>query len=216
MWQTVTEAVYQAEGNPAFDKPVPFSEIHLCGNCRRRRSTAPAKKVLTSQFGSWGDIQQDSTGGRWLCLPCAWTYRSPDLRRRSTVVHLDGTMNRPGIPALREILSAPIPADVAVIVPLSGKRIVAPRARWGQVVFDAGALQWRPRHKRLMHHATRLRELGFTETDLKADSPNHAVLTSLPVETHAEVRSMWREMHPLRDDKSLFPLFLLLSRKVTP
>lgn len=212
---SVTEALYQARGKPDFDKPARFETTRMCGNCLDRKVVAPASKVLTSQFGSWDNVAQDKDGGRWLCLPCATTYRATDLRRRTSIIKQDATLERPDLAALRVVLSGPIPADTAVIVPLSGKKIIAPNARWGMLVSDTGLLRWTGRHKRLMGCAVALREMGFPESSLREDSPAFPILASLPVEQHEEVRSMWREMKPIRDDKTILPLFLFLSRKVT-
>lgn len=211
---SVTEALYQARGCPPLDKPVVFETQRTCGNCQRLRDTAPAKRVLTSQFGSWGDIIQDPKGGRWLCLPCASTYRATDVRRRTSIIRQHGSLECADLGTLRAMLSNPIPADVAVVVPLSGKRLIAPRAQWGTVITDTCLLKWSSRHKRLMDHAVTLREMGFTETGLRAPSPPFVVLSGLPVDQHAQVRSMWRDLKTVREDKTLLPFYLFLSRKV--
>lgn len=211
---TTTEALYQARGKPPLDKPVVFETFRLCGNCLSRKDVGKAHKILTSQFGSWDDVTQDPEGGRWLCLACASTYRAQDLRRRTSVIHQDGTLERPDLGGLRDVLSRPIPADVSVIIPLSGKKIIAPRAKWGQVVTDTCGLTWSARHKRLMGYGVALREMGFSEAALREESPPFVVLVDLPVEQHADVRHMWREFAVIRTDKTLLPLFLFLSRKV--
>ena len=211
---SVTEALYHARGNPPFDKPVSFTENKTCGNCHRRRPTGPARKVLTSQFGSWDDIVQDHEGGRWLCLPCASTYRAADLRRRTTRIDMNGDLTHPDLAELRTSLSKPVPMDVALIVPISGKKIIAPRAQWGKVVTDTGSFTWSARHKRSMEYATILREMGFPESSLREESPAFPILAAPPFDQHEHVRAMWKYLAPTRADKSLLPLILLLSRKV--
>lgn len=209
-----TEALYQARGKPPLDKPVTFETFHLCGNCLNRREAAPAHRILTSQFGSWDDVAQDPDGGRWLCLPCASTYRAVDLRRRTSIIHQDATLERPDLSGLRAALDRPIGHTTAIIIPLSGKRIIAPRATWGRLVTDTCTLTWTARHKRLMGYGVALREMGFSEAALREDSPPFVVLGSIPPEEHERVRAMWREWRVIREDKTLLPLFLFLSRKV--
>lgn len=196
------------------DKPVTFETFRLCGNCLSRRKVGPAQRILTSQFGSWDDVVQDPEGGRWLCLPCASTYRATDLRRRTSIIHQDGTLDRPDLIALRAVLNRPIEPTTAIIVPLSGKKIIAPRATWGRLVTDTCTMQWTARHKRLLGYGVALREMGFSESALREESPPFVVLAELPVEEHARVRDMWREWKVIREDKTVLPLFLFLSRKV--
>ena len=41
-----------------------------------------------------------------------------------------------------------------------------------------------------------------------------AVISRLPASEHENVRRMWRALKVVREDKTLLPLFLFLSRKV--
>ena len=209
----VSEALYHAKGNPPLDKPVTFGGPHLCGSCRRITDTAPAGKVLTSQFGSWDDVVQDPEGGRWLCLPCASVYRDPTYRRRTHVVKMDGTVKHLETTTLREYLRAPIPPDVSLIVPLSGKRIIAPRAKWGSLTTDTGTVHWMAAHKRAMEAGIALREWGFPESSLREGSPPHGIIMKMPFSEHGKVRETWRVFDFARNDKIILPLMLFLSRK---
>lgn len=210
---TVSEAVYRALDNPAVDKPVSFEGPGHCGNCRTVTAVAPAHRILTSQFGSWDHIVADEHGNRWLCAPCAWAYRAADYRRRSTIITTTGHLTHPEAHQLRTILQRPIPADTAVIVPTSAKKIVLPRGRWGTLTHDAGTLTWTPRHRAAINAAARLRELGCSESDLTQTSPPFRVLSAHPPDTQAEIAALWRTLAPMRRDALLMPLIQYLSRK---
>lgn len=210
---TVTEAVYQAAGNPPVDRPVSFDGPRFCGNCRRTRPGAPAHKILTSQFGSWDHITADPHGARWLCTACAWSYRAADYRRRNTVVTAAGSVNHPESAQLREMLTRPIPADTAIIVPVSTKKIVLPLAQWGMLATDAGCLSWRPRHHKATTAATRLRDLGCSEPELSASAPPFRVVSALSASERLEVAALWRSLASVRADKAAMGLIQNLSRR---
>lgn len=208
-----SDAAYQLAGSPGITKPVIFDAEHFCGNCHETKSTAPAKKILTSQFGSWEDIAMDPRGGRWLCLPCAWAYRDLKLRRISTLIE-DGAMTHPTPTELRTgVLTGPIPSTTAVVVPVSGKRIVLPKGTWGALTFDGGVMQWRPRDRRLLGVMSMFRAMDVGEKELMADIMPGRVLADTPHHRHTELSEQWTLLDPLRKDKVRAPLFLMLSRE---
>lgn len=209
----VTEALYQAEGNPVLDKAGEPQIGSRCGNCRRRVLTVKASSVLTSRFGSWDDIAVEPDGGRYLCFPCAWTYRCVPLRRTVTLVTAEPSLTHPSGVEVRTLLSRALTAQESLIVPLSGKRIVAPRARWGQVTVDSKSFTWSPSHRRLLLLATQLRGWGFRERGLLEPSPPFETLSRIEVGLHEEIRSAWSAFEPARDDKTLIGLYLRLSRE---
>lgn len=210
----VTEALYQSEGKPALDKPGVPREGSPCGSCGRSVPTLPASGVLTSRFGSWDDIAVDpKEGGRWLCVPCAWAYRSVPLRRQVTLVTVDGTVHRPTWQQVRDLLQKPLPLEQALIVPVSGKRIVAPRADWGKVTADCGPISWTVSHRALLNVAVFLRAAGFGEHHLAAQSPPFEVMVKIEPGRHAAIRRAWRAFDPARADKVMLPLFQRLTRE---
>lgn len=209
----VTEALYRAEGKPVLDKAGEPREGLSCGNCRARTTVVSAGSVLTSRFGSWDDIIVGAEGERFLCLPCAWTYRSVPLRRSVTLVTTGPSLARPTGAQVRTLLQGPLPADVALIVPLSGKRIVAPRARWGQVAVDTGPFTWSASHARLLRLAVRLRGWGFGEKAMAESAPPFEILSRIRLDAHDDIRGAWREFEPARADKTMLGCYLRLSRE---
>lgn len=217
---SVTKAVYQFEGNPSVDKPVIFDNASICGNCKTPSKTAPASRILTSQFGSWDVIMEDPKGGRWLCEPCAWAYRSVPYRRSPAVVTVDGAddgavskvmwANRAD---LVQMLSRPIPSTMALSIPLSGKKIVLPTARWGMVATDTRVMRWTSRNHHQLQAALELRALGAGESALAEPSPPYFLLDKTELDQHARIKFLWDVLRPVREDKTMLPLFQNLSRK---
>lgn len=217
---SVTKAVYQFEGNPSVDKPVMFDHAAVCGNCETASLTAPASKILTSQFGSWDAIIEDPKGGRWLCDSCAWAYRSVPYRRAAAIVTLSeagegmgGKVEWATKADLVQALSRPIPSNMAISIPLSGKKIVLPTARWGMVATDARLLRWSPRNHRQLKAALELRALGTGEVALAEPSPPYYLLDKTDTGDHPRIKMLWDALKPVRDDKMMLPLIQNLSRK---
>ena len=210
---SVTQAVYQCAGKPALDKPVNFEGDSRCGACLHHSPTAPASRILTSQFGSWDSISSDPHDGtRRLCAACAHAYRVPSYRWHPAIITPKG-MTTPGHADLIDILSKPLPGDVAVVVPVSGKKLLVPLARWGYLTTDTQTFTWTARHKRLLKTVIELREFGTPEGAFVEASPPFVLFTSLPPHQHDHVRDLWRILAPLRADKALLPMFVKLSRK---
>lgn len=217
---SVTKAVYQFEGKPSVDKPVTFEHEAVCGNCERQSLTAPAKKVLTSQFGSWDSIIESPAGGRWLCSACAWAYRSVPYRRTPSIITLEETGN--GVSGkvewaskadLVQALSQPTPSNVALSIPLSGKKMILPVARWGMVATDTKVFRWSPRNHRQLQAALELRRMGTGEPALADPSPPYYLFDKTDPAEHSRIRELWAVLKPVRDDKTMLPFIQNVSRK---
>lgn len=205
---TVTEAVYQSEGKPALTKKVDFHPGRQCGVCRQRRTCAAADAVLTWKFGSWDDVLPDSTGRRWLCAACAHAFRAAPYRRQISLVQRDanraGVVSWPTRQEVRDVLSRSLSPDAALVVPIGGKRVVLPRARWGQVATDATVFVWQARHQLLMRAGAALLALGVPTSALGAESPPFNLLCGRDGES---LLRHWREFAPARTDKVMLPLY---------
>lgn len=213
--EPVTEALYQGRGKPILDKGGVAKLGQGCGNCRRLVPTVPASSVLTSRFGSWDDISVAPDGTRSLCVPCAWAYRQVDLRRSVTLVTAEPSVTHPDPAQVRSLLDTALASDVALIVPLSGKRIVAPRARWGCLTTDSGALVWSASHRRLLRLAMQLRAWGFREQGLDEPSPPFDTLVRIDPDLHQQVQRAWAGFEPARADKTMLGVYQRLTREKT-
>lgn len=217
--QPVCRSLYQCAGQPELTKSPPWSNDRTCGSCTVTGPAAPARSILGSRFGSWSAIAPDLThGGTWLCRPCAWAHLAVHLRRGITIAHADGTAHFDAPPSTaRAHLTGPIPADVSIIVPIGGNRIVAPRARWGHVATDNDVLPWGRHHATALTMATTLRTtFGVSVKSLAARSIPLIVLSAIPPERHADLHRLWSAFDPVRRDTILLPLMQRLTRDDTP
>lgn len=207
--RSVTEVVYQADHKPNLDKPVLFSGLRRCGNCLSERPCAQAARVLSVNFGSWDDIVINADGSRWLCLPCSYAYRSADYRRQITLVcRTTMSAHRPTHVEVQALLAHAIPVDIALVVPVGGKRVVLPRARWGQIACDSHVHTWTRRNSHLLQVGAQLLALGVPKGLLGKSSPPFDLLRDSP--DGERLLALWREFAPARNDKILQPLYLRL------
>ena len=129
-----------------------------------------------------------------LCDPCSWGYRHWPLRTDIHLVRRDQpvleTLTDSGLAA---VLSAPVPADVAVIVPARpGRKHLFPDAVWGHVTAADIHLRWGTLPEvQILAAMTRLRAAGFTEQNLRAAAPPFVVLRTV---RHTEVPAVFRRL----------------------
>lgn len=210
----VTEALYHAAGKPKLGKTVPFDR-GFCGRCKRETEVADAIGVLSKRFGSWDDIAPDPRSKRrHLCLPCGWAYRDKSLQYHPTIIRRGAEgFEQPSGSELRTALAGPVPPDMAVMLPVSGKKAVAPLAQWGMLATDGGAMVWERRHAQAVKKLMELKRTGISETALADPAPPGYVLDGLAAEPWNRVQQMWHDLNPLRQDKTLFPMLVKLTRE---
>lgn len=210
----VTEALYHAARKPSLGKKVLFGR-GFCGRCHRETDVADAIKVLSRRFGSWDDIVPDTRSKqRHLCLPCGWAYRDKTLQYHPTTLAKGAQrLHHPSGSQLREMLSRPIPADTLVLFPVTGKKAVAPNARWGKITTDSGPLTWTRRHAVAVKDLTELKALGVPESALPLPAPPGYTLDTLAATDWAATQDAWRRLAPMRQDKTLFPALVKMTRE---
>lgn len=208
----LTVAAFELAGHPHVGKPVSYGSDALCGICRRVTDVAPAGRVLSPSFGSWGDVAADEDGKRWLCAACTYAFRAPDLRLKPTILTPGppATLVHPDPAALARHLLRPL-GQSAVILPLTRKRVVAPRASWGTLTTDYESISWTKALSRILLAALRLRRLGFGPGSLAEPSAPLNLLRRHPTHEHDTIRDLWHVLDPVRGDKARLPLFQRLS-----
>ncbi|WP_286347304.1 hypothetical protein [Frondihabitans sucicola] len=125
----------------------------------------------------------------------------------------DGTLSRPSFAELRTLLSERIPADLAVTLPIEGRKAVMADARWGAVATDSGSLPWTAAHRRALASVVELTSYGFTEGLLSYDAPPFGVLSKVSVRDHARVRELWNSLGRWRPDVAAWPTLVRLARR---
>lgn len=209
----VTEAVYQSEGKPPLTKKATFHAGKRCGNCLQEGDGARAAEVLTASFGSWEDVRVSGDGTRWLCRACAWSYRATDYRR--AIILVKGGTAPEATPltwaSWVSMLRGPIPGDQCLVVPVGGKRVVLPRAQWGQIATDAGPVRWTSRHAKVLSSGLNLLALGVGKSDLPLAGPPYSVVRATADTADAQrIYTLWRAFDPARNDKVMRPFYLRL------
>lgn len=172
-----------------------------------------AEKVVSNRFtGYHGWLNPRSTV---LCDPCSWGYRHRPLR---TEIHLV-RRERPTLETLTDsglaaVLSAPVPTDVAVVVPARpGRKHLFPDAVWGHVTAADAHLSWGHREVQILAAMSRLRAAGFTEQHLGAAAPPFVVLRTV---RHAEVPTIFADWATLEPWRSAPPWWAVGLRASTP
>jgi hypothetical protein len=210
----VSIAVYEASDNMPLGKVVSWEQGHVCGSCKRTVETALARTILSAYYGSWEHIDVDAESAkRWLCLPCGAVLRDKDLRRRPITITKRGEMSMPTYQELRDALRDRIPADVAITLPIEGRKAVLAAATWGTLSTDAGSIQWTRAHRRALASIEELGALGFTEGLLSYPSPPFGVLAKIAPDRHQRVRELWQSLAAWRSDVASWPALVRLSRQ---
>jgi hypothetical protein len=123
-----------------------------------------AAGVVSDNFGDWDRCPYRHCLPTGFSDPVAWAFRNPAFVWQAHVLDPTG-LRQVGPPDLYATLSGPIGADRAVILPISGKKHVAPFAVWGAVNTDNDTVTWRGSDVVRLATVARLRALGFGEQE---------------------------------------------------
>lgn len=210
----VTEALYHAARKPMLGKTLPF-DSGFCGRCHRHTSVADAAGVLSQRFGSWDDIDPDTRSKRrHLCLPCGWAYRDKTLQYHPTIIRYGAdAYQQPSGAELRSALSGPIASDMAILLPVSGKKAVAPLAQWGRLTTDGGPISWERRHAQAVKQLSELKGFNISEAALTDPAPPAYALNRATPHQWEWLQRRWNELKTVRQDKALFPMLVKMTRE---
>lgn len=182
--------------------------------CGHHDQSSPAKDSVSKNFGSWADIAVDGArNGRFLCAPCSWALREPDLRYKTSIITSGPSLEHPTQAALQEaLLRGPLPGTTAVMVPVSGKKAIILTAKWGMVASDFGAMHWQGSHSAALKSFLRLRAIGFRESGFVEPFPPMVTLMGLPRDERMEAQKLWQSLTAVRQDRTFLPLVTKISR----
>lgn len=184
--------------------------VMRCAMCATPASTA-ATDVVSSNFTDL-DLWRSRGSQPMLCDDCASRYRDPALRRSPHRIDREGC--HPLTYAdCASLLSAPLPADVAVTVPIGGRKHIWHHAVGGHVTTDN-----LPRHLWTDSCATRLsavrqlRTLGFGEAAIAELSPRWPVLSRLNPHDRQMALALW---DTLADWRTIWTPLLAIAIRAT-
>lgn len=184
----------------------PYSPHRSAGGCARCAGTTetmtPTGQVVSRRFTgyeTWTNLPS-----RALCEVCVWAYRHLRLRSCAHIITADPPAMLEALPTqLRKVLAQPLPAGIAVTVPARlWRKHLLPDARWGQICVDGVNITWRTEDAQRLAVMCSLRELGFTEQDLRAPAPPHRVLRTLEHRRWAQILEDWETLVPWRSAPS--------------
>lgn len=155
------------------DTPAKPVREGLCLRCGQAGDVIATRQVVSARFTDW-DRQQPATlvadeHVGW-CRACAWAYLCKENRTRALwITPTNATVVSP--PELKERLVEPVPADVAVSVPVGRRKHVLPHAGWGVVTTDTGAIAWGRAHANVLRLVRQVRDAGVSVTELDGAAP---------------------------------------------
>ena len=90
----------------------------------------------------------------------------------------------------------PVPPEIAVTLPLAGKKHLLPQAEWGTVSSDSGGLPWTEEAAALTILVASLREAGVKETEFIEPVPPYRIVAATLTDTNATLSLMthWEEL----------------------
>lgn len=163
---------WKALGAPA---PVATSgPVARCGRCSQEQSLQLLREILSSNFTGWDQVNPSSQG---LCAACAWSFTEP-LLRTTPIVITRTSADWSSAEDLLKILVKPLPAGVAISMPIRGQKHLLPSAEWGCVISDGGVLPWGGGPAALLSTMLRARKAGATKSDFDNESPSAEVIVA--------------------------------------
>lgn len=217
-WRWLRE---QPVGDPGAEPTSDAGEAHddpagdgaPCARCRDIAPLIVLREVVSENFTGWEGLDAAGAG---VCVSCAWGYRDSRLRTRPVIVEAVGA--RWASPqALLQVLSRPLPPDVTVTVPVSGKKHLLPDAQWGAVSCDAGVLVWHDGPAALVATVAALRAAGVRENEFAGPVPPYRLVMERlsSTEETLDLLREWESLRPWQAGPHL-PVVLRITRAARP
>lgn len=143
--------------------------LGTCARCGTVGDSIPISSIVSPNFTDWELFQ---SGRSVLCLECAWAFKMPQFRTSSIL--LDKAANTACLLSpvqVKEKLLRPLGLEEALTVPISGRKHLLVKAKWGEVATDDGGVVWSEGAAVMLSEVTKLREGGVTTKALLYDYP---------------------------------------------
>lgn len=182
-----------------------------CARCATvTTELTPTRRVVSKMFTGYD--RWDDPCGPGLCPACAWSYRTPALRRVPHQITTDPSCAPLTRPQLHTLLRHLLPATTAVVVPLrpDRKHLIA-SAQWGRITTDNATLTWTVADTTRLAAVTELRHLGFGPKHLLTSAPPWIILSTLAPRQQRLAQQHWRHLAPWRRARPWLDLALYAS-----
>lgn len=161
----------------------------ICARCKQTGYLTPLSAVISHNFTGWEGINPAADG---MCQPCAWGFNQTILRTQP--LYIDDQLARfASLHELSDLLTAPLPSNIALTVPIAGKKHLLPYAHWGRITSDAGTHVWGPHEATLMRDIIKLRLSGVTSVALAQTAPPIKLLIEQP-----GIHTTWAQLNQWR------------------
>lgn len=201
-------------------------DAHVGGSCegaggRCARCATPSSAVVHVRdvvsptftgFDSWRDPR-----GTLLCAPCAWAYRTPQLRTHShRITTTPSCTQLTALQVCQVLVAGALPADTALSVPLHpGRKHLVPGLQWGTVRIDDTNLSWTAADAARLVVMRDLRRRGFGARALTQPSPAWDILRRRPADEWQGIQDQFAQLHPWRVARAWLALGVAITKENT-
>lgn len=181
-----------------------------CSICGDDTEVMRAGALLGQTFGSWQELSRFNTVSA-VCKPCGWALKDKRLLYHPTWVQSGTGESLSWSELATRLATRDVDASVSVIAPTSGRKIVAPYARYGKVITDHGALTWGSQYRKALQVCINLNKIGMRGSLLSQEVPPQGLLLPVDPQKHRAVHEMWDYLAFVREDKTLLALFAKIT-----
>lgn len=139
----------------------------VCGRCSNVTTIHPIKHVVSRNFTDWDIINPESEG---MCSTCVFSFQKENIIIYPFLITEKQAEYATG-KEIKNILSAPLHNTTSLTFPISRKKHLLPKAKYGYIVSDKGLFNWGVNEAAMFVNILWLKSLGVKEKDLYFQSP---------------------------------------------
>lgn len=144
-------------------------EVEECARCRTMEKCVAISEVVSPNFTDWEIFKNERKG---LCLKCSWALKTPELRTSNILLDkTKGTAVLVSAFETQEKLLNPLKIHEALTVPISGRKHLLVKVKWGEIVNDDASVPWSDGAASMLSSVKELRKDGVTTKALLNDYP---------------------------------------------
>lgn len=165
--------------------------VGRCCRCGRIAPVTPVCAVVSAKFTAWDQL----TPGDGLCQPCAWAYTASS-RLLMLAIHETRAEVIDTATLFDHLMGSP--RNMALVVPISGRKHNLPHAQWGTIRIDNINLVWHTGDVTRLQVVGSLRSRGLPAAALADPSPPWSWIATQPAELRSAALREWDVLAPWR------------------
>lgn len=150
--------------SPNYSYPSSYGK---CGRCGNMLEVYSIKYVLSRNFTDWDTVNPESNG---LCSPCVFSFKKENIMLYPFLITKKHA-NYANSGVIKKLLSKPLNNVASLTFPISHKKHLLPKAKYGYIVSDKGLFTWGASESEMFNKIIWLKSLGVKEKDLDNQSP---------------------------------------------